>query len=195
MGGFSTLLGKAQASVVQVDYNYVLITGGQYGAPVGIVKRIYYQPYVEIISALDDLGVVANPVAVLELRYKIWYVRDLRHSHVVDSHDITLFSNITSGTEREVLVIDYGTVINAKYVFIIVSAYNMSSGYTGYVNVYTSMDGSTYTQIGSIPVTVTSETIFPVLLPASPFRYLRFTLVNGGANIYARIRKVIILYE
>jgi len=193
MAGFSTITGGQVGGLPKISYDNLVISGKQYGFPVGLTKKILYYPAVEIIDNKDDVGVLTDPVIVYEVVRKIWYVKDVRHSHILDSHDTTLYS-VTGTTVGYPLIIDYGTVINAKYIFIIFGLWVSAGQGTIYIDI--SQDNSTYTNVYTATSASTSEAIYAVLIPVTPFRYLRIGLVNSttGAT-QARIRKVIILYE
>jgi hypothetical protein len=142
-----------------------------------------------ILNPKPDYGVLVRSNAV-ETANTIVYYYDVRHSHDLDTQDTTQYS-VSGTTPTAVLSYDYGSVLNAKELYLIISFW--ISGGTGTITVESSADGSTWSQLWSQSTSSTTETIYRPIIRNTSFRYLRFTLVNSSTyTTFARIRKIVI---
>jgi len=192
MGGFT--LGGGGGGPIQIPYDKLLLTKESAQVPFGMASKISKYPYIEILNSKEDLGLIDVVANAVQMRYYIQYVKDIRHSHCIDSQDGTTYT-VTGTTETDLLTIDYGALINAKYLYLILGLWTSASS-TGYANVKISSDGSTWTTADSISTTSTSEVIFYRLPSVTSFRYLKFTGYNSaGYTTNLKARKVVVLYE
>ena len=142
-----------------------------------------------ILNPKPDYGVLIR-ANVVETANTIVYYYDLRHSHDLDTQDMTEYFT-TSTTPTSVLSYDYGSVLSVKELYLIVSLW--AAGGTGTLSVQGSVDGSTWTEIRSQSTTSTSETTYRLIIRNVSFRYLRFALANSaGYRTYAKIQKIVI---
>jgi len=142
-----------------------------------------------ILNIRPDYGNLARTYAV-ETAYTIVYYYDMRHSHDLDTQDVTRFdTNSTTGVE--VLKYDYGSVLSVKELYIIAGLW--VGGYTGTLKAEISSDGATWTTAWQVSTTATSEVIYRTIIRNVSFRFLRFVIINSGSNItYATVRKIVI---
>jgi hypothetical protein len=179
-----------QTAIPQIDYNKLIVFTSN--APrISNIARVYPNTPYQILNLLNDMGCLARAIAI-ELAGTLKYVNDYRHSHDSDTEDTTTYST-TNTTETEVLRIDYRSVINAKELVIKLGYWATTGGYTTYVKVYTSTDGSTWNQIAYFTTTSASEVISIAKLQNVSFRYLRFTLWASGYTAYLIVRKIFII--
>jgi len=142
-----------------------------------------------ILNIKPDYGLLIRTNAV-ETAYTIVYYYDVRHSHDLDTQDLTQLQAIGS-TPTEVLRYDYGAVLSVKELYLIAGVW--IGGDIGTINAEISPDGNTWTKIWNASNNTTTEKIFKSKLSNLSFRYLRFTLVNNSTYItYARVRKIVI---
>jgi hypothetical protein len=180
-----------QLSIPQIDYSKLIVYTSN--APlISNVAKVYPNAPYQILNLQNDMGCLARAIAI-ELNGTLRYVNDYRHSHDSDTEDTTQFSTGNT-SETQVLVIDYGSVINAKELVIKLGYWTGSSGYTAYVKVYISTDGTTWDQIAYLTTTSTSEVISILKLQNVSFRYLRFTLwIYSVTTAQLRVRKIFIV--
>jgi len=142
-----------------------------------------------ILNPKPDYGILIRSNAV-ETANTIVYYHDVRHSHDLDTQDTTPYS-VSGTTPTSVLSYDYGSVLNVKELYLIISLW--VGGGTGTITVEGSNDGSTWTQLWSQSTSSGTETIHRVIVRNTSFRYLRFVLVNNGVSpTYTKIRKIVI---
>jgi len=142
-----------------------------------------------ILNVMPDYGILARSKA-LETANTIVYYYDKRHSHDLDTQDLTILE-VSRSTPTEVLKYDYGAVLSVKEVYMILSLW--VSGETGTLTVEISSDGSTWTKMWETSTTSNSETIYRPLVRNVSFRYLRFMLVNSIAyTTSVRVKKIVI---
>ena len=186
MGGYATVQ-VGQEIKVPYDKSLFFATEGVVGLICdGIVQASPYR----IVGAQPDAGVITRPNVVV-LQNMILYVNDLRHSHDLESEDLTTYST-TSTSFEEVLRIDYGAVLNVKELYVKFSIWN-SGTYVTIVSVEVSSDGTTWSSIYSITAGAT-EGVRKVVARNRTMRYLRFMLRtnNSAGAAYCRVRKIVV---
>jgi len=142
-----------------------------------------------ILNIKPDYGLLIRTNAV-ETAYTIVYYYDVRHSHDLDTQDLTQLQ-ATGSTPTEVLRYDYGAVLSVKELYLIAGVW--TGGDIGTINAEISPDGNTWTKIWNASNGTTTEKIFKSKVSNLSFRYLRFTLVNNSTyTTYARVRKIVI---
>ena len=142
-----------------------------------------------ILNPKPDYGLLIRN-NVVETVNTIVYYYDVRHSHDLDTQDMTEYT-ITNTTPTEVVKYDYGKVLNAKEVYFIVGA-RVTAG-VGTVLIEVSEDGSTWHEIWKTTVITGSEVIHRIIRRDLTFRYLRMRLQNSGSGAtVARLRKIVI---
>jgi hypothetical protein len=156
-----------------------------------IVKTVYVNVPYKVINTKTDYGSAGRSRAIV-VNGTVYYVMDYRHSHDLEMHDLTTFSTKVAGYSA-VLIIDYGSVINAKVVAFLISYWN-SGGSTTAAKMSISTDNTTYTDIWSFTLQTSTEVLVRGAATNVSFRYLRFSLGSDGVNTtYGRLRKVVII--
>jgi DNA-binding transcriptional ArsR family regulator len=182
------------APIPVINYDNLLVFSSTV-LPLGWVKTVCPRSPYSIANARTDYGSLARDIAV-ELHKTLVYVRDLRHSHDLDTHDTTLLSATGPGT-IDVLTIDYGSVMGVAELVVYLSAYASATVSGAYftVGVYVSADGTTWTEACSatIPHTAT-ESYGTVKGVDLSFRYLKVSVSSTyGQTYYTRVRKIVIM--
>jgi len=175
-----------------LDYNNTLFSDGATVPGLQtVVKKVYVNvPYI-VINTKEDYGSAGRSRAIV-VNGSIFYVKDHRHSHDLEVHDLTTFSTASGGFSN-VLTIDYGTVINAKAVGFLTSFWS-SAGSTAGAKISISTDNVTYTDVWSFTLATGTETFAGGATANVSFQYLRFSIVSNGTNTaYGRLRKVVIV--
>jgi hypothetical protein len=173
-----------------IDYAKSLFWNSEQDPLLKASKVIVSSPY-SITNISEDYGSLCRPKAA-ELLNSVVYVNDLRHSHDLDTQDLTIYS-MTGTTETTLLTIDYGSVLTVKEIYVIIGVWSGSSGFTATANIYISSDGSTWTKILSAATTANTEQISRLQSRNLSFRYLKVTGVNASNySTNVKLRKVVI---